>query len=129
MEIKTHKLSNHSLLGNPVKVIDETEAMVELRATKEMAVDENGLIHGGFIFGLADYAAMLAINHPNVVLGASEVRLLSPVKTGDVMMAKAIVSKVDGRRRTVVVEVKVGDVAILSGSMTCFVLDRHVLKR
>jgi len=129
MEIKTHKLSNHSLLGNPVKVIDETEAMVELRATKEMAVDENGLIHGGFIFGLADYAAMLAINHPNVVLGASEVRFLSPVKTGDVMMAKAIVSKVDGRRRTVAVEVKVGDVAILSGSMTCFVLDRHVLKR
>src|SRR3990170_3485018 len=79
MEVKTHKLANSSLLGKPVEVVDG-EAIVELRATDDMAVDEKGLIHGGFTFGLADYAAMLAVNHPNVVLGASDVRFLSPVQ-------------------------------------------------
>lgn len=32
-----------------------------------MAADEYRLVHGGFIFGLADYAVMLAINEPTVV--------------------------------------------------------------
>ena len=128
MEIKTHKLANSSLLGKPVEVVDG-EAIVELRATDDMAVDEKGLIHGGFTFGLADYAAMLAVNHPNVVLGASDVRFLSPVQSGDMMVARAVVSQLDGRRRLVNVEVKVGDRFVLSGTMACFVLDRHVLER
>jgi acyl-coenzyme A thioesterase PaaI-like protein len=128
MEIKTHKLANSSLLGKPVEVVDG-EAIVELKATDDMAVDEKGLIHGGFTFGLADYAAMLAVNHPNVVLGASDVRFLGPVQSGDMMVARAVVSQLDGRRRVVNVEVKVGDRVVLSGTMACFVLDRHVLER
>jgi acyl-coenzyme A thioesterase PaaI-like protein len=44
-----------------------------------MAADQRGLVHGGFTFGLADYAAMVAVNDPNVVLGAAEVRFLAPV--------------------------------------------------
>lgn len=128
MEIKTHKLANSSLLGKPVEVADG-EAVVELKATDDMAVDEKGLIHGGFTFGLADYAAMLAVNHPNVVLGASDVRFLSPVQSGDMMVARAIISQLDGRRRVVNVGVKVEDRVVLSGTMICFVLDRHVLER
>jgi acyl-coenzyme A thioesterase PaaI-like protein len=48
-----------------------------------MVVDAHGLVHGGFVFGLADYAAMLAVNDPNVVLGAAEARFLKPVRRGD----------------------------------------------
>jgi len=45
---------------------------IRLKCAQCMAADESGLVHGGFIFGLADYAAMLAVNHPDVVLGAAE---------------------------------------------------------
>lgn len=85
-------------------VRDDAEAVVELKAGEEMAVDRRGLIHGGFTFGLADYAAMLAMNHPYVVLGSSQVRFLAPVRIGDVMRGRAEVVKREGRRREVAVE-------------------------
>lgn len=129
MEIRTHKLVRQTLVGFPTKVIDDLEAEVELRAVEEMAVDELGLIHGGFTFGLADYAAMLAVNHPYVVLGASQVRFTAPVKVGDLMKARAEVVSKEGRKREVAVEVFVEDKKVLTGSMICYILDKHVLEK
>ena len=129
MEIKTHKDADWGLIGKPLSVIENQEALVELIATPKMSVDETGLVHGGFTFGVADYAAMLAVNHPNVVLGGSECRFVAPVKVGDKMTAKAVVSERDGRKRGVEVEVSVGDQTVLRGRFTCFVLDKHVLEK
>ena len=129
MELKTHARAVSRLLGTPVHVEDDKEAEVRLEATDEMAVDEWGLVHGGFTFGLADLAAMLAVNHPNVVLGGSESRFLAPVRVGDVMTARAVVTSRERRRREVEVEVTVGEKSVFKGAFTCYVLDRHVLER
>ena len=93
-----------------------------------MSVDAQGLIHGGFVFGLADYAAMLAVNDPNVVLGAAETRFLKPVRVGDQVIATAETIKANGRKREVHVEAVVDSVKVFEGSFTCFVLERHVLE-
>lgn len=129
MKVRTHRAANPRLLGRPITVRDDAESVVELEASGDMAVDGLGLIHGGFTFGLADYAAMLAVNHPYVVLGSSQVRFLAPVRVGDVMRCRAEVVKREGRRREVAVEVSVGEERVLTGTMTCYVLDRHVLER
>ena len=127
MEKKTHALARLDLLGTPLLIVTGQAAEVALTATEEMAVDEKGLIHGGFTFGLADYAAMLAVNHPFVVLGGSECRFLAPVKVGDSMIASAIVVETRERKRSVSVDVNVGDVKVFTGVFACFVLDDHVL--
>ena len=128
MEIRTHKSVDPDLIGRPISQRDDYEAIVELEASGEMAVDEKGLIHGGFTFGLADYAAMLAVNHPHVVLAGSEARFLAPVKIGDVMKARAEIVERLGRRRSVRVDVHVGNKKVLSGTMNCIILDEHVLE-
>jgi acyl-coenzyme A thioesterase PaaI-like protein len=92
-----------------------------------MAVDDSDLVHGGFIFGLADHAAMIAVNHPNVVLGAAEVKFLKPVKVGQSLVAEATVANESDKKRLVKVVVKRGDDNILEGTFSCFVLDQHVL--
>ena len=71
MNIQTHRAIDHALCGRPVRV-EADFCRVELTTTPDMAVDASGLVHGGFIFGLADHAAMVAVNHPNVVLGAAD---------------------------------------------------------
>jgi len=129
MEVKTHRRASRALLGRPLLIRDDAEAVVELEAREEMAVDDHGLIHGGFTFGIADYAAMLAVNHPHVVLAAAEVRFLAPVRVGDVMRARAEVVEREGRRREVAVEVSVGSEKVLAGTLTCYVLRGHVLER
>jgi acyl-coenzyme A thioesterase PaaI-like protein len=92
-----------------------------------MAADARGLIHGGFVFGLADYAAMCAVNDPNVVLGAAETRFVAPVAVGDRVVARARRSAVSGRKHIIDVVCAVGDTEVMTGTFTCFVLDRHVL--
>ena len=127
MNIRTHGGISHNLVGTPIEIVDGAESTVELKALSEMALDSSGLIHGGFTFGLADYAAMLAINHPNVVLGSAQVRFMAPVKIGETMRAQAIVTKTDGRKSEVNVEVSVGDQKVFTGVFTCYSLEKHIL--
>ena len=92
MEIKTHHLAHQPLLGTPIEIIDGEKAVVKLVGIENMAVDDHGLVHGGFTFGLADYAAMLAVNDPNVVIVGANVSFVAPVQRGDVMIAEALVA-------------------------------------
>lgn len=126
MEIKTHRRASPRLVGRVVSLDEGVAAVAELEASEEMAVDEHGLVHGGFTFGLADYAAMTAVNHPNVVLGGAECRFVAPVKTGDTMVARASVREGEGRRSEVDVEVSVAGKKVFEGVFTCFTLDKHI---
>ncbi len=129
MEIKTHLLAHKPLLGTPVDIVDDESATVMLVAVENMVVDEHGLIHGGFTFGLADYSAMLAINDPNVVIGKADVKFTAPVKRGDVMLSEAIISEKNSNKRIVNVKVKVEDKVVFRGELTCYILDKHVLEQ
>ena len=122
----THLGIDASLWGSPEELADG-RARVRLLTRPEMGADDRGLVHGGFVFGLADYAAMLAVNDPNVVLGAAEVRFQRPCVVGDELVAEATVLSEKGRKREVEVSVSRGDESLFSGRFSCFVLDAHVL--
>lgn len=126
MNLRTHQNTDASLCGTPV-AIREGYSLVSLQTTPQMGVDERGLVHGGFIFGMADYAAMIAVNHPNVVLGAADVKFLKPVRVGDTVMAEARVDAEAGKKKTVFVQVTRGKETMFEGSFICFVLQKHVL--
>jgi len=126
MQPLTHLGINPQLVGCPV-ALTQGRAEVRLITTQDMSADQYGLVHGGFTFGLADYAAMLAVNDPNVVLGAAEVKLLAPVRVGSELIATAEVREEKGKKRVVECCVKVGETTIMDGSFTCFVLDKHIL--
>lgn len=128
MDLKTHRKASPRLVGRAVSLEEGVEAVAELETVDEMAVDEHGLVHGGFAFGLADYAAMTAVNHPNVVLGGADCRFVAPVKAGETMVARASVKGVEGRRRDVEVEVSVGEKKVFEGIFKCYVLDKHVFE-
>ncbi len=127
MYIQTHQKIDHNLCGRPLSIEDGV-SRVEMLTTANMAVDGTGLVHGGFIFGLADHAAMIAVNHPHVVLGAADVRFLKPVKFGETVIAEARVENRSGKKHIVATTVKRDGDTIFDGSFTCFVLDRHVLE-
>ncbi len=126
MEQRTHLGIDAHLVGE-VLTLSEGTATVALTATAAMSADDRGLVHGGFTFGLADYAAMVAVNDPHVVLAGSSCRFLAPVRVGERMVATATLTGEAGRKRTVEVEVGVDDVTVMTGELTCFVLEHHVL--
>lgn len=125
-EQNTHANIDAELVGAPVE-LSAGNATVELTTTARMAADERGLVHGGFVFGLADYAAMLAVNDPNVVLGAAETRFTKPVTVGQKVVARATVKEEKGKKRIVEVTATRDDDTVFEGTFTCFVLPKHVL--
>jgi uncharacterized protein (TIGR00369 family) len=138
VEPRTHLAIDRRLCGEPLDLPGTADgtARVGLTTLPEMAVDAAGLVHGGFVFGLADHAAMLAVNHPYVVLGSATVRFLRPVAVGERLVAAASVAETSGRKSRVLVEVRraAGDPggggegeAVLSCELVCVTLERHVL--
>jgi acyl-coenzyme A thioesterase PaaI-like protein len=134
MQPSTHLAIDRRLCGTPTS-LSQGRAVLELVTVSEMAADARGLVHGGFVFGLADYAAMLAINEPNVVLGSAEVRLLAPVRLGDVLSAEAELLPSEGKKQRVEVTVSrkppdgTGESErVFFGTFVCFVPSVHVLE-
>ena len=128
LQAHTHLRIDTELVGAPLE-LSAGYARVSLRTHARMIADDAGLVHGGFVFGLADYAAMLAVNDPNVVLGEATTRFLAPVTLGEEVVAVAQISAEKGRKREVRVECAVGEKKIFEGNFVCFVLDAHVLQR
>ena len=126
MKQNTHLSIDPSLCGSVVK-LEEGYAEVVLHTCHAMRADGKGLVHGGFIFGAADYAAMCAVNDPNVVLGSATSKFIAPVKVGDVVVCKATVLSEKGKKREVGVEAFVEGKRVFEGSFTAFVLEGHVL--
>jgi acyl-coenzyme A thioesterase PaaI-like protein len=126
MERRTHEKMDPALTGAPVS-LGEGRAVVELTCLPSMAADDTGLVHGGFTFGAADHAAMLAVNEPTVVLGAADTRFVAPTVVGDVVRAAATVVERKGNKRLVDVVCTVGEQEVFSGRFTCFVPEQHVL--
>jgi acyl-coenzyme A thioesterase PaaI-like protein len=131
MQPSTHLAIDPRLCGTALSLA-EGAASARLTTLPEMAADARGLVHGGFVFGLADYAAMLAINEPNVVLGSAEVRLLAPVSVGDQLRAEAKRVRSEGKKQIVEVSVFKNsaseDERVFFGTFVCFVPAQHVLE-
>jgi len=127
IELKTHRRIDQSLCGTLLE-LKEGYAKVELETTRQMAVDEMGLVHGGFTFAAADFAAMAAVNDPNVVLVGSECRFLSPVKVGDRVLFEAHEQYKESRKRKIKVIGTFEDIKVFEGDFMAVVLERHVLK-
>lgn len=125
--LQTHNKIKSDFSGKITKI---KKGLVELtlETTTDMLADEMGLIHGGFIFGAADYAAMAAVNERNVVLVASDSQFLSPVKLGNSVDFIAKVRQKEGRKRNVSVIGKVLDIKVFEGVFKTVITERHVLK-
>ena len=128
MTVNTHLGIDRSLCGEPLS-IGEGTATVQLVTTRQMAADDRGLVHGGFVFGAADYAAMLAVNDPTVVLGSSDCRFTAPVTVGQTVQITATRTEQKGRKHVIDVTARIGPDVVLTGTLTTFVLDHHVLDR
>ena len=125
--VRTHEKVNNELSGEVI-LLENGYVETRLVTVPEMVADDVGLIHGGFIFSAADYAAMLAVNERNVVLVASSCQFLSPVKFHDEVNFVAKVRHKEGRKRNINVIGSVLDIKVFEGEFKTVITDRHVLK-
>lgn len=129
LEQRTHNKADERFCGKVIR-LEEGFAEVELKLTDEMAVDDKGLVHGGFTFSAADYAAMVAVNHPFVVLARAEVKFIKPLKVGETIISSARVTSQEGKKINVSVSCykKHTQEKVLEGEFLCVITQKHVLE-
>ena len=128
IELKTH-LKFNPKFGRLIEITEEG-AKVLLETTPDMAVDEEGLVHGGFTFGAADFCAMATVNEPYVVLvKATNCEFMAPVKVGDKVEFTGEILMKEKRKVEVKVTGTLNEIKVFEGLFSCVVLDNHVLKR
>jgi len=125
--LNTHERINTVYSGEIVK-LESGYAKVVLDTIEAMRADEVGLVHGGFIFSSADFAAMVAVNEPNVVLASSNCLFLAPVRVGDSVTFEATEHQKEGRKRNVTVRGFVHEIKVFEGEFKTVITERHVLR-
>ncbi len=127
-ELKTH-LKFNPKFGRLIE-ITENGAKVILETTNDMVVDEEGLIHGGFTFGAADFCAMASVNEPYVVLvKATDCEFMAPIKVGDIVEFQGKILMKEKRKVEVKVTGSLKDIKVFEGIFSCVVLDMHVFEK
>ena len=126
MSINTHLKIDQTLNGT-VTENGKGYAKVTLLTLPIMIADSEGLVHGGFIFGAADYCAMVSVNNPLVVLAKSEVKFIAPVKVGEDITFEGKILEENGNRVSVTVIAMVQDTKVFSGTFYTSILDKHPL--
>ncbi len=125
--LQTHNKIRSNLCGNIVK-LEPSYSKTTLQTTKEMAVDDLGLVHSGFVFGAADYAAAVAVNEPNIVVIGSRSKFLAPAKVDDLIEFVAYAKFEDSRKREIKVTGHINDIKVYEGLFNAVVLDQHIFK-
>jgi acyl-CoA thioesterase len=125
--LQTHLMIDRTLSGDLEK-LEKGYAKVRLLTSEDMRADSVGLVHGGFIFSAADFAAMAAVNEPNVVLAGSNCQFLAPVRVGDEVIFEAHVRHSEARKRNVTVTAYSYDVKVFTAEFKTVVTEKHVLK-
>ena len=126
-DIKTHSKIKSTLVGNLVELAKNTSKVV-LQTTNEMSVDEFGLVHSGFIFGSAEYAAVAAVNEPNVVIIGCRSKFFAPAKVGDLVDFEAKGRFEDARKREIKVIGMINEIKVFEGIFQAVLLERHILQ-
>jgi len=125
--LNSHQKIKKSLCGNVI-FLEKGHSKTTLQTTDDMSVDVLGLIHSGFIFGAAEYAAVSAINEENLVIISSKTKFLAPAKNGDLIEFEAIAKFEDARKREVKVTGEINKIKIFEGTYQAVVLENHILK-
>ncbi|RDU70095.1 thioesterase [Helicobacter cholecystus] len=127
IELQTCTALKSELCGSIVKMTYE-EVITKFVPTKQMISDESNLIHSGFIFNAANYAAMCLANQPHAITIGSEVEFLAPVEFEQEMMFLATIKQSNSKKFEISVKGTLLDIKIFEGTFHIAVFEKQLFK-
>jgi acyl-coenzyme A thioesterase PaaI-like protein len=112
--------------GTIVKM-NEARSEIELVTTGDMVSDKKGLVHSGYLYSSATFAALVALNKPNAVIVSSKMNYLAPISVGSTITIRADVKHRDSKKAIIKITGKMLDLEIMDGEMVAVNLEKHPL--
>lgn len=121
------KMLKPDLCGSIIKMSEE-EVLVKFTPNEQMIGDQNNLIHSGFIFNAANYAAMCLVNQAHSLTIGAEVQFLAPIELEQEMLFLATIKYTNDRKYKVLVKGTLLDIKIFEGVFHISVFDKELFK-
>ncbi|RDU59536.1 thioesterase [Helicobacter marmotae] len=118
---------NANMVGDLLELY-RNKALVRFVPSERMIMDENKMIHMGYVFNAASFAAMAAINKKHSVLIAADVKFLAPIELGHEILFKADAIQTDTKKCEVKVEGYLLDIKIFDSIFHIAVFDKKIFK-
>lgn len=126
-EQKVCKKINRDLCGEIIKQT-KNKAEVKFIPTESMIMDDNMLIHHGFIFNAASFCAMSAVNEANSMIVYAETKFLSPIELNSEVTFKGNALQGDTKKREVAVEGFLYNIKVFDAIFHIIVFDKSMFK-
>lgn len=118
---------NTDFCGELIRIA-ENNAEVVFTASSAMLSDNERMIHPGFVFNSASYAALCAINKKNAIIISSEVKFLAPIELGHEVLFKAVALQNGFKKCEVRVEGFLLDIKIFESMFYVAIFDKKLFK-
>lgn len=126
-ELKTSPNIKLNLSGVVTK-LEPGHAKTLFHTHVDMVGDGEGLIHSGFVFSAANYAALASINEVHSVVISSRINFFAPTRLGETIEFDASAHFNESKKREVRVVGKTKDIKVFEGVFQVVVLDDHIFK-
>lgn len=126
-ELKTSPNIKLNLSGTVV-ALEPNHAKTNFFATSEMTTDNEGLVHSGFVFSAASYAALASINETHSIMIGAKIHFYAPTKVGEMVEFDARAHFGESKKREVRVIGKTKDIKVFEGTFQVVVLEDHIFK-
>lgn len=127
IRLLTHTKIDQNICGKLID-LDVGAATVLLETTHQMGVDQYNLVHSGFVFSAAAFAAVAAMNDPNCIVIGADVKFLAPIEVGNEIVFNSKMLQKESKKREVLVTGSVLEIKVFEGLFYLVTFDKHILK-
>ena len=106
----------------------EGKAEIQFKPTKEMVIDDNGLVHSSFILTACEYASLVVTNKENLFVQSVEAEYLAPIEVGMECIIKASIKYNGDKKNIIIVQAFHKDIKVFDGTFNILELEQHILQ-
>lgn len=123
---KPRSLTDQEIVGELLEVEPDHGGLSLLETSPASGFEKSGIVRGHVLFALANSLAASVVDADVALTGEAQVKFISPVKTGERVLAKAEVVRIAGRRREIDVVIKTKERVVFRGQFVMHGLTREV---
>lgn len=120
---RVKSVASSDIIGDLIEANLDHFGISVLDTDKAMGFSTSEIVRGHHIFAQANSLAVALVDAPVALTGSAQIKYLAPVRVGERIVAKARVTTVEGRKRTVVVDSFVSEHQVFHGEFILFAVD------
>jgi len=123
---KLKAIDKKDIIGELIDLELGRMAVSTLTVTQDMVLEKAGVLHGYFMYAMADTLSLALVDAEHALTGVANVKYKVPVKAGSKLVARAEVANKRGARYFIHVFIRSNNIEVFRAKFTIVTLDKQI---